>query len=72
MAFNRDLWDHLSEFHSGKRWYKSGFGKINPEGGEPGARIRHHNENGKMYQCRRMGIRWKGQSRVRISKSFLE
>lgn len=39
IAFNHDTWDHLGEFYSGKPWYRSGYGEINPNGGGEGAKI---------------------------------
>ena len=39
IAFNHDLWDHLGEFYSGKTWYRSGYGEINPDGEGEGAKI---------------------------------
>ncbi len=39
IAFDHELLDHLSEFYAGKKWYRSGFGEINPEGKGSGAGI---------------------------------
>jgi len=40
VAFNLDDFDHLSEFYTGKRWYESGLGSINPLGEGEGANIK--------------------------------
>lgn len=36
-AFNRDTWDHLSEFFPGPAWQSRGYGEIDPFGGGRGA-----------------------------------
>jgi hypothetical protein len=40
ISFNLDTFDHLSEFYSGKKWYRSGFGIIKPIGQGEGADLR--------------------------------
>ncbi|MHB1441051.1 MAG: IS1096 element passenger TnpR family protein [Cuniculiplasma sp.] len=40
ISFNLDTIDHLSEFYGGKKWYRSGFGSINPSGEGEGADLR--------------------------------
>ena len=38
-SFKLDTMDHLSEFYSGKPWYRTGYGDINPDGGGDGAKL---------------------------------
>ena len=38
-AFDRDTWDHLSEFYRGRIWESEGFGEIAPGGGGSGADV---------------------------------
>ncbi|MBC2702435.1 MAG: plasmid pRiA4b ORF-3 family protein [ANME-2 cluster archaeon] len=37
-AFKHDIWDHLSEFFSGRAWKSKGYGEIDPDGGGSGSK----------------------------------